>query len=383
MQVETLAFPDPYADALTRALFTAMDRDKDGKLSRAEVKAAPEVLAALDQDEDECLVPLELAPGLFTAGAEKAPATGESVVVLRPGDEASAQSQLLEHYGKETEEKVDAWLKAAPDFEAVVRLGDAVAAETVALIRPEKVRPELDDAVRRLGSGRLVLSVGGQRMDVGARPPDDGFDPPPGWTPDALRQAFRKADAEHTGSVQAAALTDESFKPLRTILARAHSNGNDKWPAKALDDYLREYQKLAQDGVVTLTVANQPRGWFEVLDADHDGRLSVREMRNAWDRLADAEAEKTGFLTLESPAKSVCITLSRGRTLDRGQALYLPANPPRPTRGPSWFRKMDRNGDGDVSRREFIGSPEEFRKLDRDGDGLISVEEAEADDAGK
>jgi hypothetical protein len=45
--------------------------------------------------------------------------------------------------------------------------------------------------------------------------------------------------------------------------------------------------------------------------------------------------------------------------------------------GPVWFRKMDRNHDGDVSHREFLGTEEEFRKIDRDGDGLISLEEAQ------
>jgi hypothetical protein len=39
---------------------------------------------------------------------------------------------------------------------------------------------------------------------------------------------------------------------------------------------------------------------------------------------------------------------------------------------------MDRNGDGDVSWKEFLGTREQFRRLDRDGDGLISAEEAEA-----
>jgi hypothetical protein len=39
---------------------------------------------------------------------------------------------------------------------------------------------------------------------------------------------------------------------------------------------------------------------------------------------------------------------------------------------------MDRNGDGVVSRREFLGPPELFRKLDRDGDGVISPAEAAA-----
>ena len=46
-------------------------------------------------------------------------------------------------------------------------------------------------------------------------------------------------------------------------------------------------------------------------------------------------------------------------------------------RGPAWFRAMDRNGDGDVSRREFTGTDADFRKLDANGDGLISPDEAE------
>jgi hypothetical protein len=54
--------------------------------------------------------------------------------------------------------------------------------------------------------------------------------------------------------------------------------------------------------------------------------------------------------------------------------------PPERTAGPRWFRKMDRNRDGDVSRREFLGTDEEFRGFDTDGDGLISVKEAERAD---
>jgi hypothetical protein len=41
---------------------------------------------------------------------------------------------------------------------------------------------------------------------------------------------------------------------------------------------------------------------------------------------------------------------------------------------------MDRNNDGDVSLREFLGPLQRFRELDTNGDGLISP--AEADKAG-
>ncbi len=56
-------------------------------------------------------------------------------------------------------------------------------------------------------------------------------------------------------------------------------------------------------------------------------------------------------------------------------AMTSPSTPPA-EEGPKWFRKMDRNRDGDISRREFLGPRAAFERLDADGDGLITAKEA-------
>jgi hypothetical protein len=108
-------------------------------------------------------------------------------------------------------------------------------------------------------------------------------------------------------------------------------------------------------------------------------------LRNAWQRLSVWDRTGSGFITRDQTPYQLHVTLSHAQPRIKDQGAF---GPPRiemtplgeRLRAPLWFRKMDRNGDGDLSPSEFLGTTEQFRRMDTDGDGLIDVEEAQRAD---
>jgi Ca2+-binding EF-hand superfamily protein len=168
---------------------------------------------------------------------------------------------------------------------------------------------------------------------------------------------------------------------LKNLFKVVDRDGDGKLTKKELSAFL----DLVSAGAVTcstLKVNDQGRGLFELLDANGDGRLSVRELRTAWERLAKWDRDHDGLLAESEVPKQFQLTFEQGQLqypfrFENEVSFARTRQNQQPAKGPEWFRKMDRNNDGDISLKEWLGTEEEFRKIDADGDGLISVEEAE------
>jgi hypothetical protein len=120
---------------------------------------------------------------------------------------------------------------------------------------------------------------------------------------------------------------------------------------------------------------------FGNLDVDSDGRLSLRELQAARARLASFDRNGDGQVTAAEIPHRFDWSLSPAQ-IPHGYALRAARRDqvPPPQRhaapAPAWFRNMDRNHDGDLSPREFLGPRAAFQRLDANHDGLIDAGEA-------
>jgi Ca2+-binding EF-hand superfamily protein len=421
------------ADQLNDALFKLLDTNKDGKLSKEELAAAPQILARLDTDDDEMITTEEILPntqnpydGFVVAQPgmmNQAPPQGEPFFMIVPGESTTGLArQLLTRYaakGKQASKKLtrkDLDLDEATfnrldvdgdgelDSEELARFGQRPAdlEMTVRLGKRDEKEPRLELAkrdgsapavggVRSLSTGELVLELGNVRLQFANE--SRGRAVP---SAEALRERykaqFRAADTDGNGyldmkEAQASPFFRDTFKLMDT-------DGDGKLFEKEMLAYLDtmlELQAKALTSIASLSASDQGRGLFDLMDTDRDGRLSVREIRNAVKLVEQLDRDGDGCISKNEIPRSYQITLGQGPLGGGGGPVRFVAvggfpgrrgrPAPPPTAGPLWFRRMDRNRDGDVSRREWLGTEEDFRKIDLDGDGLISAGEAEKADA--
>jgi Ca2+-binding EF-hand superfamily protein len=412
VQVSGSFFNPVASDPLSEALFALLDTDHDGRLSAAELVAAPKVLAPLDTDDDELVtaqeiltagpppgpppIPTERLPGrLLLVPKEDGPGRlarrmeiAKSVVVRydRDGDgkldpaEFPLPREQFDRLDTNGDGKLEVlellrWVVARPDAEAVLGLSPPESQSLVATVRPVTK----DGPWRRDTEHILALSAGSLAIRLIAVPaipsPRNPFNGRQRYA-----EQFHTVDVEDRGYVTRKQIEAKNDRLLQFALELGDRNEDGKLTRAELDVYL-DLLAAAEGARTRIDLLPGGRGLFSLLDADRDGQLSVRELRGAATRLAPLA--RSGGVSLRKMPTQIHIVVSQGTPAYRlvpTLGFFAPAGLPRPPRGPLWFRKMDRNGDGDVSPREFLGSRAAFDRLDLDKDGLISVEEAEQAD---
>ena len=122
------------------------------------------------------------------------------------------------------------------------------------------------------------------------------------------------------------------------------------------------------------------------------GEVAFADSLSAEQRIRSLDKDQDGSITQGEIPATFSVTLGLGsagfgtsgfggpslRPVDRPAAVGLQADGP-----PEWFTRMDRNGDGDLTLKEFLGDGSDFRKLDINRDGLIEPKEARAAVAGE
>ncbi|WP_020468879.1 hypothetical protein [Zavarzinella formosa] len=236
---------------------------------------------------------------------------------LSPDELANADKALLGKFDLDDDESITP-LELVPDLQSVALPKRQSVAEVRVVVVPVEGRADLEQIVK-LGRGTTYWrgKVGDIPLEIHIRP----------------------------------SLPSEKPEMPRALLAA------DRAEVKAA------FEKTAS-GVVSLIAIPGPASLFDLIDTDRDGQLGIAELLASKSLLANWKPSDTGvsLVIVRGVAKSPAIPLFR--TFSRKS-------------GPEWFRAMDKNGDGDVSPREFLGDPEQFRKIDTDGNGLISSEEAE------
>lgn len=404
---------------LGEALFTRLDANKDGKLDADELKAAATTLFRLDYNQDELVTAQELAPAQFPAVVMVAPGARMAPMSRPPeppflivGTDDNLGERIRRHYappgtdsglgrkslgidaatfvrldtnkdGKLDAAELDHFAARPADVDLMVRLGETAPGEAPLQVLPAPGRKAPPFAVRTSAAGTVTLAFGKTLVEFSCNPARprvvDG-------TNDTLLQRFR-ADAGEKGHLTVADARRTGLPP--TLFSLLDRDGDGKLTEKELRAYLVDIQARqarALGHVASLRISAEGSGLFDLLDANRDGRLGLREARAAAGVLG--VLERAGGVTREDLPRTFRVALGLGRArFDRvnDDVLSPPGLPllrlhwSRP--GLVWFHKMDRNHDGDVSPREFLGTAEQFRRLDADHDGLISLEEAERADS--
>jgi len=421
----------PPSSDQTDVVFALLDTNKDGKLSKEEMEAAEATLLRYDANDDELVSMAEIGLGglgrnrrrvvdqqqqqqaavrqpkqpaqppqppsnLILIGRDEGKRAAGKLAVARElisrydkdkdgslsMEEIGFSKKLYDSLDRNKDGKLSAlelvnWLKGKPAGEFTVRLGGGRGAMMAP--RDTKSMPAKRDDKK---SDEMSLTVEGVRLKVVpqssvVRTGVEGF----------LMQQFHAVDTEKRGFITRKQVqgNDRQNAILNNMFDLADRDSDGKLTEKELKAGLQTMTAM-QGAQLSVSFHATGNGLFQMLDANGDGQLSIRELRAAPKRLMELDRDGDGYVSRSEFPQQFQLTVGQGGLANGGFGIDQPMQAPdqgarSSGRGPLWFVKMDRNNDGVVSPKEWLGEKEDFDAIDSDHDGLISAEEAEAYDA--
>ncbi|MGH7201443.1 MAG: hypothetical protein ACREJB_12610, partial [Planctomycetaceae bacterium] len=192
---------------------------------------------------------------------------------------------------------------------------------------------------------------------------------------------FKQADTDNNAYLEEKEVRQNPYFQQTFALMDADADG------KVFEPEMRRFaenQSAAAEARAVLSVTDQGRNLFEILDANRDARLSRREFLSATARIKLWDGDGDGQVSRAEIPQQYRLSLGRATpNMGMNGRLVVAASPggpqtnaPQPMGGPVWFRKMDVNRDGEISQREFLGKLDQFSEIDRDQNGAIDMGEA-------
>jgi Ca2+-binding EF-hand superfamily protein len=405
-----------------------LDLNGDELVSRDEVEQGLVTLHGFDFDDDEALSVAELQP--FPTAIRQAllqqqasePAQLPLMSIDSPAEYEAACDRILTFYGssrvavgqplaiaieqvggllRETVEAADQNRDNVLDREELRELlsqaEPALALDV--LVRRNAVR--VDQKVpagglveflprTREAPNRQQAMLAGMSVSLGASNNREGFMSDAEVIVNQVLIQFIQADADKNRY-----LNESEFATVRATFAQVRvpdvefagvdADGDGMLTRDELKAYVETNAGLSEATLV-LSVSDDAKTLFDILDGNLDNRLTPREFQEGYTRMRRYDQDKDGQLGIGelrshygfivSPARPEFLLLIASDQMmqaNPGMARVTPM-----TSGPTWFRKMDRNQDGDLTWREFLGTREAFDGLDSDGNALIDLNEAVA-----
>ncbi|HEV3303609.1 MAG TPA: hypothetical protein VG055_28415 [Planctomycetaceae bacterium] len=406
------------------ALLSAIDAKGDRRLSVAELSRGDDLFRLFDVNDDEQISRAEI-DGLLALGTTFNFSQGESAklaVPLEPIPRASDKTELvrrlIESFGAQSkagkqpgkrsdkgeqpqkrrgipaecivgaDKNGDAWLDESelaswlahpqPQCELSVELAFSSLQEPRVKLLALLSGGETGLSVETPSPGKTVLRVDGVPLELRAAEPSRRV-----VRTSRYRALFKRADQNQNGYLEKSEIPylGQGLGSVDFEAMDRDHNGmvfEDEWLA-----YLRLRDTFA-DGRLSSTLASEFLDPIAEFDANHDGRLNRAEFGRLLATIAAWDRNHDGFITPDEVPKTLVGTFhigpqraaqARNRRYSRMKSPQ-PAQPP--SEGPVWFQKMDRDHDGEVSLREFLGPLSVFRRLDTNGDGRLDVHEAQS-----